>query len=330
MDAAARIAVIALGGTIAMTRTNASAGVSPGLNADDLLGAVQGLADLDVEISAQPFRSLPGASLGFDDLAELAALIENLAANGSDGVVIIQGTDTVEETAFFLDITIATDVPVVVTGAMRNPTLAGADGPANLLAAIAVAASTEARGLGCVVVMSDEIHAARYVRKTHSTSTGAFTSPNMGPIGQVVEGRPRFLAQPPARLVLPSASGAAPTVPLVTISLGDDLTLLRPPRDDIDGLVVAAFGVGHVPASVVQLLADYAGRRPVVLASRTGAGAVHRASYGFGGSEQDLQQRGLINAGFLDPHKARILLIRLLAVGADRAKIAQTFDTLTY
>lgn len=202
-----------------------------------------------------------------------------------------------------LDITIATDVPVVVTGAMRNPTLAGADGPANLLAAIAVAASTEVRGLGCAVVMSDEIHAARYVRKTHSTSTGAFSSPNTGPIGQVVEGRPRFLAQPPARLVLPSASGAAPTVPLVTISLGDDLTLLRPPRDDIDGLV-AAFGVGHVPASVVQLLADHADRMPVVLASRTGAGAVHRASYGFGGSEQDLQQRGLINAGFRDVRSA--------------------------
>ncbi|MPY80414.1 MAG: asparaginase [Actinophytocola sp.] len=311
-----------------MTRSSLDTGVSPSLTADDLLASVPGLAELDLGIAARTFRTLPGASLGFDDLYELAALIESLAADGVAGVVVTQGTDTLEETAFFLDITVAAEIPVVITGAMRNPTLAGADGPANVLAAIAVAASVAARKLGCVVVMSDEIHAARYVRKVHSTSTAAFATPNAGPIGLVAENRPRLLLRPPARLVLPMASGSSPTVPVVPASLGDDFAVLRPRRDDIDGLVVAAFGVGHVPASAVDLLADYAAGVPVVLATRTGAGVVHRASYGFAGSESDLQDRGLINAGILDAYKARVLLIRLLSIGADRAEIARTFDGL--
>jgi L-asparaginase len=116
---------------------------------------------------------------------------------------------------------------------------------------------------------------------------------------------------------------------VATTALGDDLALLRPRREDLDGLVVAAFGVGHVPASVVDLLAEYAARIPVVLASRTGAGPIHRASYGFAGSEQDLQQRGLLNAGYLDPFKSRILLARLIASGASREQITATFDALS-
>ena len=117
---------------------------------------------------------------------------------------------------------------------------------------------------------------------------------------------------------------AHPTVSVVSIGIGDDLPLLRPLRDDLDGLVVAAFGVGHVPAALVDLLADYAGRMPVVLASRTGAGMIHRATYGFPGSEVDLQARGLINAGHLDPHKARILLG--LLIGAGRDHIIDVFE----
>jgi L-asparaginase len=320
------IAVIALGGTIAMNATAGQAGVMPALSADDLLSAVPGLGDLEIELEALTFRTLPSASLTFADLTALAALIEDLADKGVQGVVITQGTDTLEESAFFLDITVTTDIPVVVTGAMRNPTFAGADGAANVLAAIRVAADPTAKGHGCLVVMADEIHAARHVRKTH-VALAAFSSPNTGPLGHLVEGRPRLLMIPGPRVIVPRTGNTAePLVPLVTTSLGDDLPLLRPRRVDVDGLVVGAFGVGHVPAAVVDLLADYSRHVPVVLASRVGAGAIHRSSYGFAGSEKDLQDRGLIGAGYLDPYKARILLARLIGVGAGRKEIVATFD----
>lgn len=327
---APRVAVIGLGGTIAMTRSEPGAGATPALEADELLRSIPGLAESDVTITAHTFRSVPSPSLSLTELDELATFIDTLAEADTDGVVITQGTDTMEESAFYLDITVNTDIPLVMTGAMRNPSLAGADGPANLLAAITVAADRAAAGLGCVVVMADEIHTARHVRKTHSTSLAAFTSPDTGPIGHIVEGEPHFLVQPGQRVVLErSASGHQPVVPIATTAMGDDLSLLRPLRTDVDGLVVAGFGVGHVPGAAAELLAEYAARMPVVLATRSGAGAVHKASYGYRGSEQDMQQRGLINAGFLDPQKARILLVTLLARAAEPGEITRAFNAIS-
>src|SRR5690606_25563238 len=158
-----RITVLALGGTIAMTQSD-QGGVVPTLTGEALVAAVPGLADV-AEIDASSFRQLPGAHLQYEDLEALAKAIQMACASGSQGVVVTQGTDTIEETAFALDCLLQLDAPVVVTGAMRNPTVPGADGPANLLAAVQVAASHEARGLGCLVAMNDEIHAARFVRK---------------------------------------------------------------------------------------------------------------------------------------------------------------------
>src|SRR5262249_13606637 len=133
--------------------------------------------------------------------------------------------------------------------AMRNPTLAGADGPANLLAAVQVAASAAARGQGVLVVFAGEIHAARRVRKSHSTSVAAFQSPNGGPLGYLVEGQARRLARLEHRTVVPPPSpGPLPRVGLFTVALGEDGVLLHGAADRLDGLVVAAFGAGHVPA----------------------------------------------------------------------------------
>jgi L-asparaginase len=318
------VSVLSLGGTIAMTNAGPEgAGVVPTLDVAALLSAIPDKPDC--QITARNLRSVPGASLQFDDLRMLVLAVRDELDSGADGVVITQGTDTIEETAYLLDLTVGRAAPVVVTGAMRNPTMAGADGPANLLAAVQTAASEQLRGVGCVVVMSDEIHAARYVQKVHSTSPGAFMSPDTGPIGRVVEGKPRLLMRPIAAPTYPAPSRAV-RIAVVTACLGDDGELLHRLSTGFEGAVIAGFGVGHVPAAFVAPLAELASRIPVVLASRTGGGPVLRATYGFPGSERDLQDRGLINAGFLSPFKARILLQVLVAAGAGRQEIGVAFD----
>lgn len=212
-------------------------------------------------------------------------------------------------------------------GAMRNPTLAGADGPANLLAAVRVAGDPAARGLGCVVVMADEIHAAARVRKTHTSGVAAFASPGGGPLGYVAEGRVHIVQRPVARFAMPPLPEGAPIprVVVCTATLGDDGALLEAVAGRAGGLVVAGFGVGHVPQSWPAVLERIAARIPVVLASRVGAGYVATSTYGFAGSESDQIRRGAIPAGALDPYKSRLLLQLALAHGATRAPIAGAF-----
>ena len=186
--------IVALGGTIAMTQppsSSASDGVEPRLTAKDLIAKAPELEQI-AEVETVDFRKCPGACLTVDDIAELAGLLHQEAEAGVEAFVITQGTDTLEETAYLLDLLYRADAPVVLTGAMRNSSMAGADGPANLLAAVRTAASPAADGRGVLVVFADEIHAARHVRKIHSTSVGAFASPGAGAVGHVIEATPRF------------------------------------------------------------------------------------------------------------------------------------------
>ncbi|MEV4629310.1 asparaginase [Micromonospora sp. NPDC049523] len=322
-----RVVVFGLGGTIAMT-AGAAGGVVPALPADQLVAAVPGLGNTGINVEVVNFRNRPGASLTFEDLMELASQVRGHFDLGATGAVITQGTDTIEETAYLLDLLHDQPQPVVVTGAMRNPTLAGADGAGNLLAAIVVAASAQARHLGSVVVLADEIHAAVRVRKTHSTSVATFASPDGGPLGYLVEGVPRVLNRV-RRHVIRGPFEPAPRQPRIglhTATIGDDGRILSALTDQMDGLIVAGFGVGHVPETWLLPLTDLAARVPVVLASRTGAGPVLSGTYGFPGSERDLLGRGLISAGLLDPYKARILLHLCLARGADGAQVAAAFQ----
>ncbi|MFG1648441.1 asparaginase [Micromonospora sp. NPDC049275] len=323
-----RVTVFGLGGTIAMT-TSEGNGVVPALTAGDLVAAVPGLADTGIAVDVVNFRSRPGASLTFADLADLARSVHQAAAAGTCGIIITQGTDTLEETAYYLHLLHTGPQPLVVTGAMRNPTLAGPDGPANLLAATRVAASPHARDRGALVVMADEIHAADRVRKTHSVNTQAFTSPNGGPLGYVVEGEPRFLSHTAHRHAVPTPV-RQPRVGLYTATVGDDATYLSATAAHFDGLVIAGFGVGHVPDTWVSTLTALAQQIPVVLTSRIGAGPVLTSTYGFPGSERDLTERGLIPAGFLDPYKARILLHLTLAAGATAHEAAAAFRAVAY
>lgn len=326
------VALFTLGGTIAMAgAVGSGAGtVVARLDGASLTAAVPGLTDLGVPLDVQDVQAVPSGNLTFAQVLDVVAAASRAVAEGALGVVVTQGTDTLEETAYLVDLVWPHPEPFVLTGAMRNPTLAGPDGPANLLAAARVAVAESARGLGALVVFGDEIHAARRVRKTHSTSTATFRSPDTGPLGHVIEGTVRILSAPPRHEPLPIPEPAALTaagVALYTVTLDDDGALLVDLPADQQGLVVAAFGVGHVPASLAPVLGALAERIPVVLTSRTGAGSVLRHTYGAIGSETDLQRRGLINAGLLDPYKARVLLRLLLASGADRAAVVAGFAT---
>jgi L-asparaginase len=323
------VVVVALGGTIAMSARGAGGGVAPGLDADELVAAVPQLADV-APVQAHSFRRLPGAELSLGDAVALAAELDRLLGSGERaGAVVTQGTDTLEEVAFALDLLVESELPVVVTGALRNPTLAGADGPANLLAAVAVAADPAARGLGALVVMNDEIHAARFVRKSNASNPAAFTS-GPGPLGWVSENTPRILLRPPGRLRLPAPpTSAERPVLLVAVGLGDDGAAVRAAREaGAAGLVIEAFGGGHVPSAVADELEQAAAEVTVVLASRTGGGETLRATYDFPGSERDLLARGLISGGWLDGRKARVLLSLLLRAGLDRPAAERAFAEL--
>jgi L-asparaginase/Glu-tRNA(Gln) amidotransferase subunit D len=325
---ATSIALFALGGTISMAAHDGG-GVVARLSGRDLVGSVSGLDGVAIDI--RDAAAVPSANLSFNQLLDVIDAAGAAVADGASGIVLTQGTDTLEETAFLADSVWSHDAPLVLTGAMRNPTLPGADGPANLMAATLVAASGAARGRGALVVFNDEIHAARHVRKTHSTSTAAFASPDAGPIGHVVEHVPRFLADVPRRRPVTGFtrdSLAAVRIALYTVTLDDDGALLDHVASAYHGLVVAGFGVGHVPAALAPVLGEIAAVMPVVLASRTGAGPVLTATYGAIGSERDLRERGLISGGFVHPYQARVLLRLLVAQGAGRAAIAAAFAGL--
>lgn len=326
-----KVTLFTLGGTIASTAADRADGARVSLSGDDLVRSVPEVRAL-AEIDVRAVRQVPSGDLRMDNLVELAKAIEESLAGGSDSVVVTQGTDTLEETSFVLDLLVKDERPVIVTGAMRNPSLPGADGPANLLASVRVATSGLTHGMGAVVVFNDEIHAARLVRKRHSTSTAAIGSPLSGPLGHVVEDVVRIFLKPPGRLTV-RLPVTAPDIAVGMVSIGfdDDGRLIRQvAAAGYDGLVLAAFGGGHVPASVVPALESLSHAIPVVLSSRAPAGPTLRRTYSYAGGEIDLIRRGLIPSGALDAVHARILLQVLLMAGVERPEIAAAFeDVLT-
>ncbi|MGN6388598.1 MAG: asparaginase [Burkholderiaceae bacterium] len=322
-----RVLLISTGGTITMT-PGAGPGIAPTLSGEDLVRAVPALASI-ADLDVVSFSTKPGASLTLEDLVTIAALIDSKMPEGFAGAVVVQGTDTIEETAFVLDLLVTADQPVVVTGAMRGPTAPGADGPANLLAAVTVAGNPAAAGLGALVVLNDEVHAARYVQKTHTALPSAFASPGFAPLGRVVEGALHLYARLPRPAPLPrpnEVSNAA--VALVRIPLGDDGRLLRAlPTLGYRGAVIEAMGAGHLPAALAPMVSELTATMPVVLATRVASGPVFTRTYGFPGSETDLLARGAIPGGSITGNKACLLLRLLIAAGLEgealRAAYAQ-------
>lgn len=313
------IRFLAFGGTIASVRRSGATEVTPTLSGAELVQSVPELAEIaDVEV--REFPPIASFAVTLADMQTLARAAAESFADGCEGIVVTHGTDTIEETAYALALMLPRTQPIVLTGALRNPTQQGADGPANLLAAFRVAASPLGHGLGPLVVLNDELHAARFVTKTHTSRVSALASPGAGPLGELSEGRVEVWWRPAWEdyLGLPDSVDGV-TVELVRLAAGVEETLLRAAIDRRpNAIVLEGTGGGHVMPPLLPALDEaIAGGIPVVLATRVAAGPNLESTYRMPGGETDLIDRGVVPAGSIRGHKARLRLLIGLALGRD-------------
>lgn len=309
------ILVLHTGGTIAMS-ADAHGAVGPG--ASNPLLALDDQLDPEIQLTTEEAFNLPSPHMTPARMLALSKRIRRAEENGIDGVVVTHGTDTLEETAYFLDLTLDSTIPVAVTGAMRSSNEIGSDGRYNFLTAIRTAASDGARGKGCLVVMNDEIHTARYVTKTHTTNVATFRTPTFGPIGLVTKAGIKFFQELINQVACPIDT-VLPDVFLLKAYAGMDSTLFDALPETTNGLVIEALGAGNLPPETlpgVQRLLDRG--VPVVLVSRCFNG-VAEPFYDYEGGGVQLQKMGVIFCAGLNGQKARIKLI----VGVSAGKTGQ-------
>jgi L-asparaginase len=309
------VRLIAVGGTIAMQGDRAV----PSLDAAGLLEGLPGLAATHA-IEAETMLSVPGPQLSLDQAVQVARRAA-AAADSGEGVVVTTGTDTMEEVAVLSAMLYGGDSPIVFTGANRPASSPGADGPANLLDAVALAASPAAWGLGVVVAFGGEIHAAMSVRKVDSTGPAAFGSPGAGPVGRIAERRVWLHSRPLRPAPLPVLR-LSHRVEIVSSALGDDGQMLRHAATAGEGVVLVAFGAGHVSPAELVALRDATERVPVMVTCRPERSAMLFDTYGFEGAESDVRASGAVCVPFLSPQAARIALLCCLGAGLDRGGIA--------
>ncbi|MDO5728795.1 MAG: asparaginase [Actinomycetaceae bacterium] len=322
------VAVAALGGTIAMRRPQPGEPVTPKLSADDLLAAVPAIKS-HAQIVATTVTRAPSPSITINDLLRALQWANEQVAQGATGVVFTHGTDTLEESAFLLDLLWDHPEPLVLTGAMRSSDLLGADGEANLYDAVICAASEHSRSYGVLVCLNQTIHLASSVVKNDSHALEAFQSPGRGPAGYVREGAIEMLWPAPprsSRFARPSSESCS--IPIVEASVGEDGAFLHTvDATRIDALVVAGSGVGHVSAPLADCLERFVDEGlVVVVASRTERSGTARALYGYVGSESDLVRRGIILTGQLSARKARLALFLMIEAGYSREAIRTYFQ----
>ena len=327
----ARIVVIGTGGTIAgrgASPVNTSAYDCSVLSVDQILGDLPTAASL-ADISAEQLFQCGSENFGNGQLLQLGKRISSLLKRDDvDGVVVTHGTDTIDETAYFLHLTLKSTKPVVVVGAMRPPSALSSDGPLNLYNAIVVAASQLAHGKGTLVVANDEIHTARDVVKTNTFKQEAFSSP-YGPLGYIVEGKPVFYRLPARRHTVQSEWSideidALPEVGILYAHGGMNDAMVHAMLDSgVKALIYAATGNGNVATSVVASLVNARLRGiHVVRGSRTGSGVVIRNA-----AQPDDRYDWLVTDDQV-PHKARILMMLALTGAHCTRKLQNAF--LTY
>ena len=316
-----KVVVLATGGTIAgVGDAGKSAGYKPGtLTAEDLIGAIPELADV-AKIEAVQVCNVNSDDITDTVWIELANKINELSKDPEiDGFVITHGTDTMEETAYFLNLTVKTDKPVVITGSMRPSTSISADGPMNLYESVCVAASRDAVGKGVLVVFSDLIFSARTVTKTSTYDVMAISARETGACGVVRDGAVYFYEQSVKRHTTDtefdvSSISSLPKVSVVYFSVDMDPEILKYTAEHSDGIVIAGAGAGEFSEGYIEVIKDL--KIPVVISSRIGDGIIIPAN---------LLVEGTIAADNLPPQKAAVLLRLALTKTKDAGKIQDMF-----
>lgn len=319
--------LIATGGTIAMKIDPVRGGAVPALSGADLLAAVPAMARV-ARLEVRELFNIPSDHMDAGRWVELQrAVDEALARPEITGAIVSHGTDTLEETAWFLDLTLASDKPVVLAGAQRNASVPDFDGPRNLLNAARVCVEPRARRQGVLVAMNNQIHAAREATKTHTADVEAFKSGDFGLLGVADEDRVVFSRQTARRLHLPLRAGALPRVEIVPMFAGASGDLLRAAVAlGARGIVVQALGFGNVNADMLAAVQEAIARGvAVAISTRVPNGRVQPA-YGFEGGGRTLQAAGAVFADNLSPHKARILLMLALQSARTTHQLQSLFD----
>ena len=331
-----RVHILATGGTIASVYDPSKGGFVPSLSAEQLIAAAPEIK----KHATITFEQV--ANVGSPDMNPIIwlQLLERANAVLADpavaGVVITHGTDTLEETAYFMDLTVGSEKPVILVGSQRAASLADSDGPRNLLDAVRVAVSPEAVGMGAMVVMNGQINAAREVTKTNTIAPETFKTVEFGELGVADVGAVRFYRRPLRRqhVALPPRPQLA-RVEIVNHYAGNDglvlRQLLRGPEpfgqpDSHDGVVIAGTGLGNVGERMFETVKELLGRGiPCIVSTRVPTGR-QIPLYASPGSALSLLREGCILSDNLSPQKARILLMVVLAVTRDRSEIKKHFE----
>lgn len=316
--------VIHTGGTISMSQDQSNKVVTNDINPISLhQDVINQYAQID---ELNPFN-VPSPHMTIQHVKQLKDIILEAVTNKYyDGFVITHGTDTLEETAFLLDLILGIEQPVVITGAMRSSNEIGSDGLYNYISAIRVASDEKARHKGVMVVFNDEIHTARNVTKTHTSNTNTFQSPNHGPLGVLTKDRVQFYHMPYRQQALENVNEKL-NVPLVKAYMGmpgDIFSFYS--REGIDGMVIEALGQGNMPPSALEGIQQLVSLNiPIVLVSRSFNGIVS-PTYAYDGGGYQLAQQGFIFSNGLNGPKARLKLLVALSNNLDKAEIKSYFE----
>lgn len=321
------VVIVFTGGTIAMLPDPQTGAAVPALNGAAILARTPGI-DSIATVEPIDWGLVPASHLRFSQVLDVARTLQGaLGRDDVDGAVVVQGTDTIEETAFAFDLLVGGPKPVVVVGAMRNAGDAGYEGPSNLRDAVRVAASPALRDHGTLVVMGGSILPADDATKTHTDAYDAFRALNLGPVGEVRGERVTVTSNRARRRQLPAIpDAAAEPIALITAVVATDGALLRlAVGAGARGVVVAATGSGNTDPDLLSAATEAIGTGvPVVLTTRSPSGRAS-AGYGFPGGGATWVRAGAILAGYLGGPKARVALALALGAGLDEAGLRALF-----
>ncbi|ODN31408.1 asparaginase [Fervidobacterium thailandense] len=319
-----RIAIISTGGTIAMVKKGRT--VVPYDKGNALVTDIPELHEI-ADVTLFEFSNVPSPYMTPALMWQLAKVVDKvLEEEGYDGVVVTHGTDTLEETAYFLDLVLRTEKPVVLTASMRNISELSTDGPRNVLSSVMVACADESHGMGVLVCLNDEIHAAREVTKTYTSNVATFDSPGYGPLGIVDENNVIYFRKSLTREKI-LTERIEERVAIVKTFTGDDGSILRAVHGmGYRGIVVEGFGRGNVPPQLASTIEDIVRSGvPIVITSRCFKGRVYPI-YGYEGGGADLRRRGAILSEHPLAQKARIKLMVVLGITQDIEEIRKYFE----